>query len=222
MLVSILGDSISTYIGYNPPNYKLFYDENISSKNGLKTVADTWWHQVISYFDCQLLINASYSGSKCSGENFPSANSIERINALHNNHVPDIILVYIGFNDFAYGAPLKRKNIFQFKSAAYFQDAYTIMLHKLNFAYPKAKIFCATLAKTYIKNNINWCFPEMYNGHHPLKDYNSVIRIAVRKHKFYLVELGNLYYETLDGSHPTKKGHKSISEQWITGLKNFL
>ena len=222
MLVSILGDSISTYVGYNPPGYKIFYDENMLNRNGLRTVTDTWWHQVISYFDCQLLINASYSGSKCSGESFPASNSAERINDLHNNYIPDIILVYIGFNDFAYGSPLRRNNIFQSVNTVYFQDAYNVMLHKLKHTYPKAKICCATLAKTYIKNNVNWQFPEIYNGCYALKEYNSVIRAANKKRKFYLVELENLCYETLDVSHPTREGHKLIAKQWITCLKNFL
>ncbi len=35
MLVSVLGDSISTYEGYIPPNYKVYYDEDRQKINGL-------------------------------------------------------------------------------------------------------------------------------------------------------------------------------------------
>ena len=39
MLVSVLGDSISTYEGYIPANYKLYYDEDRQKINGLKQAA---------------------------------------------------------------------------------------------------------------------------------------------------------------------------------------
>lgn len=42
MLVSILGDSISTYNGYNPNGYAVYYDEEMQIRNGLKSVYDTW------------------------------------------------------------------------------------------------------------------------------------------------------------------------------------
>ena len=45
-LVSILGDSISTFEGYNPLGYSVFYDQEMQNKNGLKTVYDTWWAKV--------------------------------------------------------------------------------------------------------------------------------------------------------------------------------
>ena len=49
MLVSVLGDSISTYEGYIPANYKLYYDEDRQKINGLISVYDTWWAKVNQY-----------------------------------------------------------------------------------------------------------------------------------------------------------------------------
>jgi len=39
--VSVLGDSVSTYEGYNPKDYSVFYDNAWQKNNGLATVYDT-------------------------------------------------------------------------------------------------------------------------------------------------------------------------------------
>ena len=46
MLVSFLGDSISTYSGFNPEGYAVFYDAEMQKRNGLNSVYDTWWAKV--------------------------------------------------------------------------------------------------------------------------------------------------------------------------------
>ncbi len=46
MFVSILGDSISTYSGYNPKGYTVFYDAEMQKRNGLYSAYDTWWAKV--------------------------------------------------------------------------------------------------------------------------------------------------------------------------------
>lgn len=39
--ISVLGDSISTFEGYNPAGYEVFYDNIVSHNNGLSSVDDT-------------------------------------------------------------------------------------------------------------------------------------------------------------------------------------
>ena len=46
MLVSILGDSISTYSGFNPSGYEVYYNKTMQKLNGLRSVYDTWWAKV--------------------------------------------------------------------------------------------------------------------------------------------------------------------------------
>ena len=60
-LFSILGDSISTYMGYNPCGYAIFYDAEKCIRNGLYSVSETWWNQVIRVCDGELLVNNSFS-----------------------------------------------------------------------------------------------------------------------------------------------------------------
>lgn len=45
--ISILGDSISTYAGYNPPCYPVYYKDDKAYENDIVSVNDTWWKQVI-------------------------------------------------------------------------------------------------------------------------------------------------------------------------------
>ena len=40
--VSILGDSISTFEGFNPDGYAVFYTPASQEANGLNGVFDTW------------------------------------------------------------------------------------------------------------------------------------------------------------------------------------
>ena len=56
---SILGDSISTLKGYNPQGYKVFYDTDNCKRANIEAYTDTWWGQVLEFFDAELLVNNS-------------------------------------------------------------------------------------------------------------------------------------------------------------------
>ncbi len=102
---SILGDSISTLEGYNPQGYKVFYTGENCIRSNVREMSDTWWGKVIEFFEGELLVNNSWSGSRVTklqnyGDLFPSRCSDERTSSLHINTImPDVIIVYLGFND---------------------------------------------------------------------------------------------------------------------------
>lgn len=210
MLVSVLGDSISTYEGYIPQNYKVYYDEDRQKTNGLTSVYDTWWAKVSQYLNAQLCVNNSFSGSKVSGE-FPGASSERRASALHKmDQYPDAILVYMGTNDFGFGVPLEA-----------FERDYRKMLERLRSNYSSARILCATIARSYLRGNPDWQYHEMYGGT-ALEEYNQVIREAVNERDdIVLMDLPEegLRYETLDGTHPTMRGHEELAQMWIGCLE---
>ena len=212
MRVSVLGDSISTYEGYIPPNYKVYYDEDRQKINGLTSVYDTWWAKVNQYLKAYLCVNNSFSGSKVSGE-FPGASSEKRASALHKmEHYPDVILVYMGTNDFGFGVPLET-----------FAKDYRKMLERLRENYPTARILCATIARSYMKENPDWKFHEMYGGT-ALEEYNQAIRDAVNERDdIVLMDLPEegMRYETLDGTHPTRRGHEELAQMWIGCLEKM-
>ena len=218
-LVSILGDSISTFEGYNPPGYSVFYDKEMKEKNGLISVYDTWWAKVIQAFHAYLCMNNSYSGSRVSGDAFPAASSMERTCSLGNGGAyPDIVLVYIGYNDFGNGVRINRESPAELDLFS-FEDAYRLMLTRIKANYPSTRIICGTLMRTSVKGHQDWTFPESYKGV-AFELYNDVIRKIVSECGFDIADLAGkgVSYETLDGSHPTSVGHITLANAWIEAL----
>lgn len=221
-LVSILGDSISTYQGFNPKGYSVFYDIEMQQSNGLASVYDTWWAKVNQYLHAYLCVNNSYSGSRVTGLDFPAASSLLRTGALHTSrYTPDLILIYMGFNDFGSGTPLKKTGFHPFAKPdpRLFADAYAQMLSRIKANYPQARILCATLMRTEMAQHPDWVFPEQFAGT-AFDDYNQVIRQVCRNKNCLLADLDalNWRYETLDGTHPTKNGHDTLYRAWVRCL----
>ena len=217
--VSILGDSVSTFSGYNPPGFSVYYSEEIQKKNGIAGVSGTWWYKVLEAMNAQLAVNNSYSGSRVSGDVFPAANTEERLRLLRTETVvPQLVLIYIGGNDFGYNVPLESGRRLH-RDASFFGDAYDMMLRRIHKLYPQTEIICATGMRTYIHNKQEWQFPEFLHGV-PKEAYNDQIRKCCRRHKVHLADLSRTYirYETLDGSHPTAMGHYQIATAWISEL----
>ena len=225
LFVSLIGDSISTYDGFNPEGYEVYYDKPRQMNNGMSSVYDTWWAKVNQGLHAYLCVNNSFSGSRVTGEGFPAASSTERTSLLHTRrYSPDLILIYIGFNDFGNGVPIRdpeRSRFFR-KNPAFFEDAYEIMLKKVKHGYPNARIICATLMRTEVRGRECWDFPEHYRGN-AFEDYNNAIRRCCKKENCFLADLSALgmRYETQDGTHPTAKGHLAIANAWLTCLREL-
>ena len=217
-LVSILGDSVSTFQGTNPRGYSVFYDASMQRVNGLNSVSDTWWDRVITSMNARLCVNNSYSGSRVTGDCFPAAACEERLQNLGTQgEQPDYILIYAGFNDFAGGAELISS-----LDTYGFEDSYDQMLRTIRQNYPSARTVCATLMRTRVRGDHNWQFPEYWAGI-GLEDYNNVIRWTAQENRCDLADLArsSVRYETLDGAHPTAQGHREIAENWIRCLADL-
>ena len=211
-LVSILGDSVSTFQGTNPRGYSVFYDTSMQRVNGLNSVSDTWWDRVITSMNARLCVNNSYSGSRVTGDCFPAAACEKRLQNLGTQgEQPDYILIYAGFNDFAGGAELISS-----LDTYGFEDSYDQMLRTIRQNYPSARTVCATLMRTRVRGDHNWQFPEYWAGI-GLEDYNNVIRWTAQENRCDLADLArsSVRYETLDGAHPTAQGHREIAVNWI-------
>lgn len=113
---------------------------------------------------------------------FPSGCSDERTNSLHTNEdKPELIIIYLGTNDWAYGVlvedysddfPLPAATIEHYKS---FEGSYSEMLCKVTRNYPNAEVWCCTLCETVIEGKPSFRFPHTYAGTH-IEQYNGVIR----------------------------------------------
>ena len=224
--VSILGDSISTYQGFNPAGYAVYYDLGNNRRNGLRSVYDTWWAKVNQGLHAYLCVNNSYSGSRVTGKTVPAGTDNRRILGLRTEtRSPNIILVYLGVNDYGYGAELKRSRTLPGSpwDRMAFEDAYDLMLRKLKKQYPNTVVSCGTLMRTTKKDHPNWIFPETLAAY-PLEAYNEIIREAAVRNRCLLVDLSAMdrRYETLDGFHPTAGGHRTIAECWLSGLTRLM
>ena len=209
MRISIMGDSISTYEGWNPRGYAVQYDGRYARENGLSSVDDTWWQRVLAARGWELVVNDAFSGSLVCGGSFPSASSGERAQSIAGTEdVPDAVLFYIGVNDFGYCAPLER-----------FERDYARMLNHVAASCPHARLICATLMKTHVLGYKSWVFPRNQIGL-DLDNYNGAICRVVAGKGAELADLASLgtTYETKDGVHPTAEGMAAIADAWLACL----
>lgn len=236
--VSILGDSVSTLEGYNPLGYNLFFKGEVCAKSGVKNMSDTWWGQVIELLGAELLVNNSWSGSRVSKlpntqSLFPSGCSDERTGNLHIHNVkPDVIIVYLGTNDWGYGVSPEPKRMgffdkhkkihvdgFAPPDESVFSFAYDLMIKKLRKNYPDAEICCCTLNSTYMSENPGFVFPVAHGGTH-IDVYNNIIRSAANRFKCKLIDLAGYHkaYDSIDGSHPNAEGMKTLAMMMLREL----
>ena len=259
---SILGDSISTLDGYNPPGYNLFYTGEKCDRANVHEMADTWWGMVINYFGGELLVNNSWSGSqvakipKLSNEEksprsgitffssnksnstddelFPSGCSNSRTSGLHNNTtMPDVIIVYLGTNDWARAVQpeIKHTKSHYIKSLltshknseitdeTVFSVAYSKMLRQIKQNYPNAEVWCCTLNTTFMSSDPTFVFPYSFGGVH-MENYNRIISNEAGLQNCRVIDLysNKLPYESIDGSHPSNNGMKTLATMVIRSI----
>ncbi|MBW5474267.1 SGNH/GDSL hydrolase family protein [Enterococcus gallinarum] len=207
--ISFLGDSITTYAGYIPTGNVAFYP----SSGAIKDVNLTWWKKLIdkSSGKLELLVNNSWSGSRVTTTGGTDSAGITRAELLDSQtDNPDIIIVYMGVNDFNNNVPI---GTFDGTSAlpnvtTTFGEAYGILLNKVVNKYPTAKVYCAT-----IPINSRGPYPRTNANGDTLASYNDRIRkigesfgadiLDFAKAGFNHVSAANF---TSDGLHPNESG----------------
>lgn len=106
--VGILGDSYSTFGGYVPEGYHVYYDYDSGEEYGyVNDVNLTWWKQVMNTCNGQLIINSSYSGSCVANYDYnanddctPSSFVTRAQKDLGSDVELDTILIYGCTNDY--------------------------------------------------------------------------------------------------------------------------
>lgn len=233
--ISIMGDSLSTFDGWIPPEYVVFYPRD----GELSSVEETWWMSLISDTDMELCGNASSAGSTCVGDSTAIDNpkygcSGYRIQGLTGDHgeYPDIILVYMGTNDLLIGAPLGDNDgteSVEEGEITDFSDAYCLILDKLESAYPAAQIICCGLSQIGDWGT-NQPFITFENSLGLIAaDYNRCIKqVAEAKGCLYidLYDCGivpeNMHEYVTDGVHFNPVGMKLIKERIEAGLYDYF
>lgn len=225
--LSILGDSISTFSGSNPSKNDYFYPSGSLTK-----VSQTWWQKLLNQnSQLSLLVNNSWSGSRVTTKNNDGSSGIERADSLDaNGYNPDIIVIYLGVNDFRNSVGLGNINIHDISAVDQktFSGAYLLMLDKVTKKYPDAKIYACTIPYTTdsVYGNID---PKNNNGNY-ISEFNEVIRLASAKYGSTIVDLekigfnyNNISKLTVDGQlHPNEQGMSSIGKKVNFSIQETL
>ncbi len=230
--VSVVGDSISTYEGYNPEDYLVYYTGSQLKRYGMTDVRDTWWMRVIDALGGELCVNNSYSGSTVSGDAFPSSCCEERCSSLGRSALadgedvarsadtvptdgtsPDLILIYMGTNDREFIVDIGFDTPDDLES---FYGSYRTMLRRMKKHYPDAVIACGTLPL----GKCEGCRTVGYNITWQNPDYNNAIRRAAEEEGCVLCDLESVgeRYESPDFAHPTREGHATLADLWLRFL----
>ena len=205
----IFGDSYSTFKGFVPEGYAVYYPENAKFETNVKLVEQTWWHQVAKEADLNIVLNNSWSGSTIGYTGYNNADCsksssfIYRLRQLIENgffktNRIDRVFVFGGTNDSWSNAPLGEARFDGFEE----QDLYSVLpavcyfLSLLREQLPTAKIYC--LINRDIKAEIVGC-----------------IKSACEKHGITPVTFGNI--EKMNG-HPTVEGMKNIKDSVLNAM----
>lgn len=207
--VLIFGDSYSTFEGYIPEGYNIYYRTDRGDTD-VRAVTETWWHQLIKETESNLVLNDSWSGStvcntgwggvdcsKTSSFNYRLNKYIS--NGFFNENKIDTVFVFGATNDSWINVPLGELKFsdFEEKELFSFLPAVCCFLKNLRETLPDARI-------VYIVNSgLQRAFEEG-------------IKEASSKYGIQTIEVGNIDKEC---GHPTVKGMAEIKDIILKEIK---
>lgn len=226
--LSILGDSISTFDGYIPTDYNIFYP----GSGDISTVEKTWWWQVLNATGMELNANASSSNTTVTGDSLDTTGSAPGCSTKRmvdltpgdDGPAPDILIVFMGTNDF-----LRSVELGSFTEPSRqdegivnnFCDAYELMIQKLNALYPNTQMYFCTLPETNAGDVDDYpqSYPATNKNGNTIGDFNAEIATIASAYNYPVIDVHNcgITYEKLDeytsdGVHPNAEGAKLIAD----------
>lgn len=220
-VVSIVGDSVSTFYASGSPYNSMYNVENSYyyplysrgwGEKSVTSVNQTWWMKLINKLGAKLGVNNSWSGSSAynngSTQNNAAMND-NRLNTLADNGEPNIVLVLIGGNDNVNG-----------HSEAQFTLAYDTIISKIKKKYPNAYVF-----------SINQGY-SAYNGYYYTEDrrqmINNVIDKVSNKYQCPVIDINSVQtvdtYEAILGDrlHPNSYGMEVWANKCYEVITNYF
>lgn len=209
-MLSILGDSISTYQGVSndATAHPTLIDNAVFYRPVFKR-EETYWDIILRELGMKLCVNNSYSGGNLSGKDSATSGiSRARYLARADGTTPDLIIVFMGINDLGRRVPL-----------ATFAEDYRSTLLTLRDTYPEASVLCVNIPDRDILLKKDAAL------------FNEAIASAVTEagDRFFLADLftsrfnNDLYYfNTLDGLHPDRDGMRILADIILEAVReNF-
>ena len=202
--VLIFGDSYSTFEGYIPEGYNIYYRTD-GGATDVRAVTETWWYQLIKETDSNLVLNDSWSGStvchtgwygadcsKTSSFNFRLNKYIQ--SGFFKENKIDTVFVFGATNDSWIGVPLGELKFSDFKE----EELFSFL--------PAVSCFLKTLRETLPDARIVYIVNSGLQA-----DFEKGIKKASEQYGIQTIEVGNIDKES---GHPTVKG--------MTEIKNVI
>ncbi len=206
--IMIFGDSYSTFEGYIPDGYAIYYRSD-GGNTDVRAVNETWWHRLIAETNSQLVINDSWSGSTICHTGYNNRNCsksssfVYRLNkyiseGFFEKNKIDTVFIFGGTNDHWAGSPLGELKYSDWTEEELFSflPAISFLLNKLKETLPNAKIVC--IINTELR-------PEISNGMAEACEHYGVQYIK-------LTDIDKI------GGHPTAKGMEQIKNEVLKNL----
>ena len=213
------GDSVSTYEGTIPTDegFRAYYN---GKRGGVSSLDQIWWKRLIDQTDMELCVNNSGSASCCSSKvkngTVPgSADSRIKGLAREDGTAPDVIIVFMGTNDYSHGiakGSWNRDRIPEKLSESKFSDSYALILEKITAEYPQAQVYCCTLPYT-ARFSTSRRSVDANKVAVTRSDWNDIIR---RVASYYGCEIIEFEHCGIDGDNlPFYSGDDAVDEDGV-------
>lgn len=207
--VMIFGDSYSTYEGYIPARYAVYYSGKRLNPPDVFDVKNTWWGRLLDATESTLVQNNSWSGSTIGYTGYNNADCshsssfiyrFEKLveeNFFANNRI-DTLFVFGGTNDSWSNAPLGELKDDGINES----DMFCVLPAICHFAKRLSEVLTGTRI--------------VFIGNCDIKtEITDAMKHACERYGFEHIALSNV--EKVNG-HPTEKGMNDITEQVISEL----
>ena len=205
----IFGDSYSTYAGYIPAGYAVYYSGHREGAPDVSDVKKTWWGRILETTDATLIQNNSWSGSTIGYTGYNntdcshSSSFIYRLEKLvdegfFESHTIDTLFVFGGTNDSWSNAPLGKLTYDRVEES----DCFNVL--------PAIRFFAKRLKEVLPKTHI------LFIGNCDIKSEITDAMQSICEHDgLDYVALSEI--DKLNG-HPTEYGMEQITEQILAHL----
>jgi lysophospholipase L1-like esterase len=212
---NILGDSISTFAGYNPKGNAIFYP-----REGYDVVnkEQTWWSIFCEQTKFHLLLNNSYSGSRISqtGIEQPLSSAFIAEERLQDFPKSDFTIIFGGTNDF--GQPEQQASLLIFK------QSYITLINKLAIRkYLGTLFFCTPLQRLdfglHERNTQGWTQIQLAQTIRDavLEKQKTIPYIKLVDLARFSIKKGDRILQ--DGLHPTIVGMQIVATLMERGIQ---
>lgn len=201
-IVSVLGDSYSTYEGFCPKGYAQWYRVPAKADmTDVTSVEQTWWWQVIKEGGYKMGMINSYSGATVCNRGYSGNDYTDRsfVTRCTNLGTPDIILICGATNDSWAGVKMGNYKYDGWTTADLFtfRPAMAKMLNDISLHYPNAQVYF--ILNTGLKDEVN----------------ESVVEVC----KHYGVPLITLHDIDKKSGHPSVSGMRSFANQVLQAIR---